>query len=355
MSGNVPLVTVVVPCLNEEANIVGALESLWDDWLLTNGEILIVDGGSLDRTRERVRDFGKAKRIPMSGGAYPRQAILDNPGKLQAYAMNVGIAAAKGEIIVRADAHCLYPPGYVRKCVELLRRTGAGNVGGVMVPRARGGRAQEAIALAMRHPLGAGGAKYRDVAFTGYAETTYLGTFRKDLFEQVGFYDLAAGPNEDGELNFRILESGRRIFVDGSIRVVYFPRKSLAALASQYFRYGKGRAYTTFKHRKFAHWRQAGPPALALILTGSLVLGLWNPVWLFVPAAYALLLLGAAIFTVFPEMPEGSKVPLGTRFLAAAAFAVMHITWGWGFLAKSAVILAGIGARNNSESSEQRK
>ena len=313
-----PKVTVVMPCLNEENYIGRALESLADAWVLTNGEILVVDGGSTDGTVEAVEKL-RDKGFPIK--------ILENKNRLTSFGLNVGIAEARGEIIVRADAHCLYPPGYAQKCIQLLETKGTANAGGVFDPTGEGGAVQEAVALAMKHPVGVGDARFRSHNYTGYAEGAFVGTYRRSLFDEVGYFDTKATPNEDSEMNLRIIKAGQKIWLDSSIKVTYFPRKTLKKLSQQYFKYGVGRAYTTFKHKKLTSWRQTGPPALVIGLIISLILGLFRPGFWLLPAAY-IVTLGTVALLTWPE----KRIPLKIRLILAAAFATMHISWGSGFI-----------------------
>ena len=306
-----------MPCYNEEAFIADALNSLVDDYVRQNAEFLILDGGSTDATRDIVNAFASTG-IPLR--------LLDNKMRFQVFGLNRAIAEARGEIIVRTDAHSLFPPGYVRECVEILRRTGAAGVGGVMRPRGTT-PVQKAIALAMQHPLGVGNAKFHLGRHSGYVDTFYLGTYPKAIFDEVGLFDTRCRTNEDAELNLRIRQHGKRVYLAGGLEVTYFPRKSFRALAAQYFRYGRGRAYTTMKHRQFTSVRQIIPIVLVLALAGAVLLSPWKPILLGFVAAYLLLLTGGALF-----LRRGEAAPLKTRLLAVPAFALMHNAWGAGFL-----------------------
>ncbi len=255
-------VSVVMACYNEEKFIKKSIESLVDDYFLNNCELIVVDGMSGDRTQDIVRSFiGQGLQV----------RLLENKKKLQVYGLNLGIAEAKGKIIVRADAHCLYPPGYIKKCVNLLEAKGVSNVGGMMFPKGTK-IAQRAIALAMQHPVGVGDAKFHLGNFNGYVDTVYLGTFWKKLFDEIGLYDTNCKTNEDAELNLRIQKAGKKIYLDSSIKVIYFPRESLKALANQYYKYGTGRCYTFLKHRKITSFRQIAPVILARGLFFSITL-----------------------------------------------------------------------------------
>jgi succinoglycan biosynthesis protein ExoA len=405
-----PLITIVMPCLNEEAYIGRAVRSLLDSWAIRNCELLVVDGGSTDGTKKVVEDLiskppetleswipgggvgagtgatgqghgvsgagpgdvaaGFSLRAPQgrpedeviwlmqsrdrwvhevpgewnpvtSGKRRAVIRLLDNPDRTTATGMNMGIAQAAGKIIVRADAHCVFPPAYVKLCVELLADMGAANAGGVMVPRGEGGATQAAIALAMRHPLGTGDAAFRRTSFKGEAEGVIFGTFRKALFEEIGGYDVKAPANEDSELNVRIICAGKKIYLDSDIKITYFPRKTLRELGKQYFRYGRGRARTTLRHRMLTGWRQVAAPGLVLVTAYAVVRAvLGGPMHLLVPAAYALGIVGAALLTLKPMGDDGvnagasgaNGLSFKTRLTVAAAWAVMHLCWGVGFL-----------------------
>lgn len=315
MKDFVPRVSIVMPCYNEEKFIGKAIESLADDYFQKNCELIIVDGMSSDGTQEIVQSFIKQGL---------RLRLLENKKKLQPYGLNLGILEAKGEIIVRADAHCLYPPRYVKKCVDLLETIGASNVGGMMLPQGTT-MVQKAIALAMQHPVGVGNSRFHLGNFSGYVDTVYLGTFWKKLFNEIGLYDTNK-TNEDAELNLRILKAGKKIHLDSSIKVIYFTRESLKKFATQYFKYGRARYYTILKHRKITSLRQLAPVALVVGLSLSIILSFFWPLFLLFPLFYLLALLLTALFS-WPK----KKIPSKQKMLIGMAFAIMHVSWGMGF------------------------
>ncbi len=314
---NTKRVSIIMPCYNEEKFIARAIETLVDDYVREHSEILVVDGQSTDHTVDIVTGFME-KGVPVK--------LLENVKKLQCYGLNQGISAAVGEFIVRVDAHSTYPEGYVKKLVHLLETTDAVNVGGVMFPKGHT-PVQQAVALAMQHPIGVGDAKFHLGNFKGYVDTVYLGAFRKRIFETVGLFDTHCRTNEDAELNIRLLKAGEKIYLDSSIQVEYLPRDTFGKLAVQYFRYGMGRAYTTVKHRLFTSYRQAAPPLLVIGLAVSLIVSFFNPLFLIFWAGYILAIAAVALFT-WP----GRNISLKLRILMGIAFMVMHTSWGTGFL-----------------------
>jgi len=314
-----PAVSVIMPCYNEEKYIGKSLESLIDDYCLENCEIIVVDGMSEDRTQDIVNSFIK-KGLPIR--------LFRNDKKLQVHGLNLALSKAKGEIIVRADAHCLYPSGYIRKCVDLLMTEDALNVGGMMLPKGEK-TVQKAIALALRHPLGVGDARWHLGNYNGYTDTVYLGTFRKKLLEDIGLYDSKSSANEDAELNIRILKAGGKVYLDSSIQVTYFPRESLKELAVQYYRYGRGRCYTTLKHKKMTSYRQIAPVLLVIGLFFSIISSFLQPLFLLFPLSY----LCVVFLTALLSWPKQS-IPFKQRIFTGLAFLSMHTSWGVGFLSR---------------------
>lgn len=310
-----PFVTIALPCRNEERHVEACLRSvLAQDYPKDRLEVMIADGRSADRTRAIVLRMVAED---------PRIQLLDNPGLLQAAAMNEIIRRARGDVIVRMDVHCVYASDYVRRCAETLERTGAKNVGGAQ--RARPTTAfQRALCAALRSPLGVGGARYRSEEEEGFVDTVFLGAFRREVFEEVGLYDPDAVPNEDAELNQRILDAGGRVYLSRDIVVHYSPRDSAGKLAVQYFRYGKARARTLLKHRRLPTLRPT-VPFLALLAGVALVAA---P--MLRPAAPWALALYAAV-----GLAEAVRVgrTLGAAGVASvwAIFPLLHAAHGAGF------------------------
>lgn len=310
-------VSIIMPCYNEEKFLGRAIESLTDDFVRDFGEILVVDGHSTDNT-VFVAESYRVRQFPVK--------VLHNDKRLQCYGLNMAIEQAAGDIIIRVDGHSTYPPCYVQKLLTLLKRTGAANVGGIMLPIGETA-IQQSVAWAMQHPVGVGNAKFHLGNFQGYVDTVYLGAFHKEDLLAVGLFDTNCQTNEDAELNIRLLKAGKKIYLDSNIEVCYLPRDSFGKLAKQYFRYGMGRAYTTIKHKLFTSYRQAAPPILVLGLALALAWSILNPwallLWLF----YFLALQTAAFFTW-----RKKKIPSSIRFYMGLAFLVMHLSWGCGFI-----------------------
>jgi glycosyltransferase involved in cell wall biosynthesis len=313
-----PVVTIAIPCFNEERHIEACLEDIFaQDYPADAIEVLVGDGMSTDRTREILQAI--AERRP------GRVRVIDNPRRLQAAAMNAMIAASKGEVIVRMDVHARYAPDYLRQCVAALDATGADNVGGAQRAISESWF-QRALCAALGSPLGVGGASYRSADSEGFVDTVFLGAFRRKVFDRVGGYDAGAITNEDAELNQRILKSGGKVFLSKNIVVHYYPRDSFKGLARQYYKYGKGRARTLLKHRTFPTPRPAIP---FLMVVGGATMLVVPGLRKLAPLAFGLY--GAA--TVFEAIRVSRRDSLKLAPIVAAIFPVIHVSHGIGFAA----------------------
>jgi glycosyltransferase involved in cell wall biosynthesis len=310
-----PFVTIAMPCLDEERFIEACLESVHrQDYPPDRYEVLIADGGSKDRTREIIA------RIAATDA---RIRLLENPDRIQAPGMNRMIRAARGDLIIRMDVHSDYADDYVRRCVEVLDRTGADNVGGAARARAKT-FFQKALCAALESPLGIGGSKYRKEDFEGYVESIFPGAFRRRVFESVGLYDPHAVTNEDAELNQRIIAAGGKIYLSRDIVVHYYPRESLKALSKQYFKYGHGRARTLLKHGRFLSVRPAVPFFMVCGGAALLATSAVQPVTPFAFGAYA-------AGTLLEAVRVGRKAGMAAIPVVWAIFPVLHVSHGLGF------------------------
>lgn len=332
-----PLVTIVVPCYNEENTIGQLLEAIYrQTYPRSEMEVILADGISSDGTRARVAEF-------QAGHADLPVRIVDNPRRIIPAALNCALAAASGEMIIRLDAHAAPYPDYVARCVAALEAGQGDNVGGVWeICPGREGWLALSIARAASHRLGAGDALYRYATQPAYVDTVPFGAFRKSTFDRLGWFDETLLTNEDYEFNARLRRSGGRVWLDPAIRSKYFARPNLAALARQYFRYGYWKRQMLRRYPSTLRWRQALPPLFVLSLAALALAALFLPAarWLLAVeiGLYLLALLAGSVRSV---AEEGDL-----RLLAGipAAIAVMHITWGSGFLWSLAGLKPGAAA-----------
>jgi succinoglycan biosynthesis protein ExoA len=255
-------VSVVVPCRNEIRYIRAFLDSVFRQELGgIEMEVLIADGMSDDGTREVLREYATG---------FPSLRVIDNPEKIVSTGLNRAIREAKGEIIIRMDAHTLYAPDYVRSCVEVLHESNADNVGGPALTRAEG-YVSQAIAYAFHTRFASGRAKFRDPRYEGPVDTVPYGCWRKSTLERIGLFDERMIRTEDYELNMRLVSSGGKLWQSPRITSWYWPRTSLSGLFWQCFQYGFWKVAVVRKHRRIAS-RRSFVPTLCLFFGAVLPL-----------------------------------------------------------------------------------
>lgn len=323
-----PSVSIVVPVLNEEQHLSEAVARLLRQEYDGSLDVVLALGPSRDATDEIARGL-------VAGD--PRVRLVANPTGATPAGLNAAIAASAGEVVVRCDGHALLPHDYVRTAVEVLQRADADNVGGIMA--AEGVTDFEcAVARAMTTRLGVGGASFHVGGVEGEVPTVYLGVFRRSALERVGGYDESMVRAQDWEMNHRIRASGGRVWFTPDLRVTYRPRSTVAALSRQYREYGQWRRVVMRRHpetRKMpASLRYLAPPAMVVGVTAGTAAGLlgvvlgqrWLVGGLLAPAGYVALVGAGAVAL-------GGGLGARSRAQLPVVFAVMHWSWGVGFLA----------------------
>ena len=321
-------VSVVIPCYNEERFISKALQQLAGQYDPDRYEIIVVDGLSIDDTRSLIEQF-------KSDNSDLAVRLLDNPARNIPTALNLGVAAARGNIIARMDAHAVPSVGYIRRCVEVLRETDAAIVG--MPCRVQPGAntlMARAIAGAVSHPFGIGDAKYRlgvGGPLQEPVDTVAFACFRKSLWIDLGGFNEALLANEDYDFNYRARRSGGQVILDKSGHCDYFARTTLKALGKQYLRYGGWKAEMIRLQPRSIRLRHLVAPLFVISLAVLLLAGL---VW---PFSWWLLLAEVSVYLAL-ALAAGwqvtKKVGGGLRLipLLPVVFVTIHLAWGSGFL-----------------------
>ena len=309
-----PAISVILPVLNEESHLEGAVLSVLSQDYRGPLEIILALGPSRDRTNEIAAKLASQDN---------RVKLLDSPTGKTAAGLNLALAASKSPVVVRVDGHAQIPNNYISLIVEILNKTGAVNVGGVMA--AVGTTAFErAVAGAMRSPLGVGASRCHTGGEAGEVDTVYLGAFRREALVAIGGFDERFTRAQDWELNFRLRENGGVIYFDPRLHVTYRPRSSVSALAKQYFEYGRWRRVVSRRHSGTINYRYLAPPFALLGFSISLVLGVLLSSIFFIPALVYLL------FVVLASLKISTSV--GEYLLLLVVIPTMHFAWGAGFI-----------------------
>lgn len=319
-------VSFVVPVRNEEVHIRGCLQSLVEqDYPAVDFEIIVVDGRSSDRTRAIIGEICQQNT---------KIRCLDNPAGIVPTAMNIGIRAARGEVIIRADGHNIYPRDYAANCVKYLEETGAENVGGpCMTVPANDSFGAKLVASVLSSPFGVGDSKFRTSREEGFVDTVPFGAFRREVFDRVGMYNEKLVRHQDNDLNARIRKAGGKIYLTPALTTQYHPVKTFWALLKYAFRNSRWNAFALRENKGSMGLRHIAPGAfltLLLVLLPASFMSAYARA--FLTAMLAIYLLIGFYFAARSNAKGNLALSLALPF---AAFC-FHLAYGVG-------VLTGIG------------
>jgi len=328
---DIPFISVVIPCYNEEKYIPSLMENLLSqDYPKDKSEIIFADGMSTDRTKLLLNEYARV---------WPQILVIDNPGRYVPTGLNAAIQASHGAVVIRMDAHSIYPLDYWKVLVSKLADHQADNVGGVWdsQPGADTDEAR-AIVLATSHPLGIGNAGYRlGGDRDAEADTVPFGCFRRDVFDRFGYFDLQLVRNQDDEFNGRILKNGGKIVLIPSVRIKYFARENRRKLSRMFYQYGLFKPLVNIKLGSPATLRQFAPPVFVISLILLIVLSFWWPLFA-VLFCLEILLYGTAIIVTSWALTRKHGIRLFWH--TALTFPVIHLSYGTGYI--SGIVLFAI-------------
>ena len=319
------ILSVICPIYNEEKYIEQFLDSiLQQDYPKDDLEILLVDGMSKDHTREIIAEYSVK---------YPCLKLVDNPQQTVPYAMNNGIKNAKGEIIIRLDAHAEYPSNYFSVLVKKLNELeGADNVGGVCITLPCNETAvATSIAECLSNKFGMGNSYFRVGAKEVMSvDTVPFGCFRKSLFDEIGLYDTDMIRNQDDELNGRIIKYGGKIYLLPEVEIKYFARDKISKVRKMFFQYGLYKPLGNKKLGSPATIRQFFPLLFVLGLVFGLILCIVFPIlW----PVYVSVILLHLLIGIYEGIKSAKRTGCkGCILIMPYIFMNMHICYGIGYL-----------------------
>jgi succinoglycan biosynthesis protein ExoA len=300
-------VSIIIPVRNGGRHIRDCLDQIFvQDYSKSSYEVIVADGGSNDDSLAIVEDF-------IFRGYNIRILKLDKTGR--AYGLNRAIEAAKGSMICRLDVRSKIDTSYISSCLQVA-------YGKTLL--------QKAIGWAMTHPFGAGNAKFKTAKKSGYVDSVYLGFFRREIFDRIGYFDESGALiSEDSDINERIRAVGGGIYLNISIAVGYFPRETITEQFRLYYRYGIARVGNFKRNGRFTSWRQLVAPGFVAALV---VLGVSSFFSHSIFMAFGCLVIfyGAADFTISLEIALRHK-NLRAFIPLILIFPSMHFAWGLGF------------------------
>ncbi len=309
-----PAVSVVLPVLNEELHLANAVQSILSQDYAGSLEIILALGPSKDKTNEIAERLALADK---------RILLVNNPSGRTAAGLNLALNKSNNPVIVRVDAHAEIQRNYISLAIEVMKSSGAVNVGGIM--GAQGVSSfEKAVARAMRSPLGVGASRFHTGGDSGYVDTVYLGVFLRAAVIAVGGFDERFIRAQDWELNFRLRQAGGKIFFDPRLHVTYRPRSTVMALAKQYFEYGRWRRVVSRRHKGTINYRYLAPPFSLVAALASIILAVTLNNLFIIPAAIY------GIFLILASLLIGKGII--ERILLPIVLFTMQMSWGLGFL-----------------------
>lgn len=315
-----PKVSVIIPVYNEEHYLEECLDSLiGQDFPSEDMEWIVVDAGSNDSTADILKKY--ADKGPF--------VILSNPGKATPSSLNMAINKSKGRYIVRMDAHSVYPPDYISKCIGYLEEMHADNAGGMF--KAHGsGMIGKAFAAMLASPFGAGGAAFRSAKHSGFVETVPYGTWRRELFDRIGLFDEDLVRSEDNDMNQRIRDAGGRIYLASDIKIDYRCRETLSSVLRMGLSNGNALFFTARRNPSAMKLRHYVPLLFLASLAGLGCGSVISPVCRTLLSAEAASYLAADMYF--------SAKNIRTAPVTIWLYPLFHLTYGLG----SALSLIGI-------------
>lgn len=309
------LVTVVIPCRNEEQYIANCVESILNQGY-QNLELLVVDGMSDDKTLDVLKRYSGDQRLQ----------ILKNTEKVTPIALNLGIEHANGDIVIIFGAHAEMLPDYIEKCMRTFQiDEQIGCVGGVLYQLHENLKAKW-ISNAMSSPFGVGNAHFRTGLKSGYVDTVAFGAYKKEVFYKIGLFDASLVRNQDDEFNYRLIQSGYKIYLNHEIKSNYYVRSSFMKLYKQYFQYGYWKVFVNKKHKTVTTYRQLVPAVFVASLVVGVVLALISATLCWVYFSGILLYFGMSVFFAIKKTSSIQDV-----FGVIWSFLLLHIGYGLGY------------------------
>lgn len=318
------MLSVICPVYNEIKYIDVCIQSvLAQDFPKDDLEVLFVDGMSTDGTRDVIRRYA---------GQYAFIRLVDNPDRIVPKAMNRGIELAQGDVLMRLDAHALYPKDYFSTLVRRLKELGADNVGvACRTDVLHKNRKTLAIREVLSNRFGVGNSTFRlGTDKVCDVDTVPFGCWPRSVFDRYGRYDVRLIRNQDIELNKRIIRGGGRICLVPDTSCTYLARETYRGIARNNYLNGKWNILTVF------YTKEANALSLRHFVPLAFLLSLILPVlcaFFYLPLIWVAVASLAVYLATLSVVCCRLAVRKGLNFFSLlTAFVVLHFSYGWGSL-----------------------
>lgn len=317
-----PFVSALLVTRNEKDYIRMSLMSLiYQTYPKDRYEIIIIDGGSVDGTLDIIKELQENYTTDSFS-----INVVPNPKKILATGWNIGVRTAKGDYVVRIDAHATAEPDFIEKSVETLQRVDAVCVGGKLTSKSLNGE-ENVISYVLSSPFGVGNSSFRVSEQEGYADTAVYGLYKKDIFEKAGYFDEKMVRNQDIEMHSRIKKEGGKFYFNPEIKSTYYTRNTVKKMLKQAYGNGKWNMVLLKKGNGALSLRHLVPFAFVLSIIGAIVLGFLHPVF-WILGLFALLLHMVLGFFFATKKTKMVNQLLAMPFL----FISLHLAYGVGYI-----------------------
>lgn len=322
---SLPYVSTIIVTRNESLYIEKSLKSLlMQTYPINKYEVIIVDGESDDNTIGKATDC--IKDIRKQGIAIPKVLFRTNTKKILSSGWNIGIKEAKGDYVVRIDAHSEVADDFLEKSVETIMSVNAICVGGKLITVTldeKGAMVRDILSS----PFGIGNSNFRVSNTAGFSDTAVYGLYKKSVFDNVGYFDEWLVRNQDIELHTRIKKMGGRFYFNPEIVCKYYSRSTLRKMLKQGFQNGKWNFITLRKNRTQLSLRHVVPLAFLLFIVGTTILGcFFKHIW-FLEIALLILYFALALYAASRKSNN-----IGYILKMMGMFFLLHVTYGCGSL-----------------------
>lgn len=317
-----PFVSALLVTRNEKDYIRMSMMSLINQtYPKERYEIVVIDGGSTDGTLDVIKEL----QDTYNSDSFSIR-VVSNPKKILATGWNIGIQSARGEYVVRIDAHATADSNFIEKSVETIQRVDAVCVGGKLTSKSLNGE-EDTISLVLSSPFGVGNSSFRVSEEEGYADTAVYGLYKKDIFEKAGYFDERMVRNQDIELHSRIKKTGGKFYFNPAIKSTYYTRNTVKKMLKQAYGNGQWNMVLLKKGTGALSLRHLVPFFFVLGVIGSIILGFVHPASWIIGAAVVLLHLGLGAYFATKKTRKISQV-LTMPFL----FISLHFAYGLGYI-----------------------
>lgn len=315
-------VSLCIVAYNEEEYLPRLLEDLQaQTYSHEQTEILLIDGNSTDHTKEIMLRFAQTT------SSFSAVRLFDNPDRIQAIGWNIAIVNARGDIIIRIDAHARIPADFTEQNV-LLHEKGEFVTGGSRPCLIDKPTPWKQMLLDAENSLFGSSVSKSRRATSGYVNSLFHAAYRREVFEKAGVFNPLLLRTEDNELHYRIRKAGYRLYCSPDIVSYQYARSNFRRMMRQKFGNGLWIGLTLGASPGCISLFHLAPFCFLLAIVLATVLAcfsLWYPLAVLGVAYLCFTLLGT-LNTVFSR--RGNRWTPTMPFI----FLAMHISYGLGTL-----------------------